>query len=183
MLSDTTTTMDCMLRTDQKGASAEAAIALAAMEVGLLVSRPVTPVRYDLIFDTGSDLLRVQCKWARHVRGVIVVACQSHRRSASGVVRRLYSAAEVDAFAAYCADTGTCYFIPFDQVPASGSIQLRLTPSRNRQHRGIRWASDYEFAATLVRHGAIAQLGERRAGSAKVTGSNPVGSIKMGPSP
>jgi PD-(D/E)XK nuclease superfamily protein len=166
-----------MLTTDQKGAIAEAAIIKAAVELGLGVSRPVLESRYDLVFDLGSELLRVQCKWARRVHEVIVVACQSHRRSASGTIRRLYARHEVDAFAAYCPDTSCCYFIPFDDVPASGSLNLRLSPARNGQSRGIRWASEYEFAATLMNHGAIAQLGERRAGSAKVTGSNPVGSI------
>jgi hypothetical protein len=169
--------MVLMLTSDQKGAIAEAAIALAAVELGIGVSRPIAPERYDLVFDTGSELLRVQCKWARRVGEVVVVACQSHRRAASGVSRRLYTRDEVDAFAAYCRETSGCYFIPFDRVPASGALQLRLTPARNHQRRGIRWASEYEFDATLTQHGAIAQLGERRAGSAKVTGSNPVGSI------
>ena len=165
-----------MLTTGQKGAIAEAAIALAAIELGIGVSRPIAPERYDLVFDVGSELLRVQCKWARRVRDVIIVACQSHRRSASGTTRRLYNRDEVDAFAAYCQDTSQCYLIPFDDVPGCGSLHLRLSTAHNGQRRRIRWASEYEFAATLSPHGAIAQLGERRAGSAKVTGSNPVGS-------
>src|SRR5512132_1285870 len=53
-----------------------------------------------------------------------------------------------------------------------------LAPTRNNQRLGIHWAEDFEFGATLGRdHGAIAQLGERRAGSAKVAGSSPAGSI------
>jgi PD-(D/E)XK endonuclease len=38
-------------------------------------------------------------------------------------------------------------------------------------------AKDFDFAATLRRLGAVAQLGERESGTLEVTGSNPVGSI------
>jgi len=49
-----------MLTTDQKGAVAELAIAHAAAELGLGVFKPLTDgERYDLIFETGSTLLRV----------------------------------------------------------------------------------------------------------------------------
>ena len=46
-------------------------------------------------------------------------------------------------------------------------IQLRLGPTKNNQTIGVHWADDFEFAATLAQpQGAVAQLGERRAGSA-----------------
>jgi hypothetical protein len=41
---------------------------------------------------------------------------------------------------------------------------------------GVNWAKDFEFDATLGPRGAIAQLGERLAGSQKVAGSSPAGS-------
>jgi hypothetical protein len=45
-----------------KGAIAEAAITAAAVELGFVVLRPlVEGRRYDLIIDTGPELLRVQC--------------------------------------------------------------------------------------------------------------------------
>ena len=49
-------------------------------------------------------------------------------------------------------------------------IRLRLTPPRNNQRACVNLAEDYAF------DGAIAQLGERRAGSAKVVGSSPTSS-------
>ena len=68
-------------------------------------------------------------------------------------------------------------YIPFGDVSAGGTMQLRLSATRNNQKQGIRWASQYEFAATLGRQqGAIAQLGERLHGMQEVTGSSPVGS-------
>jgi hypothetical protein len=92
------------------------------------------------------------------------------------LVTRAYSAEEIDAFAAYCADVDECYFLPIEQFPGRRNIQLRLGPTRNNQTQGINWAKDYEFAATLGRRGAIAQLGERRRGTPKVAGSSPAGS-------
>jgi PD-(D/E)XK endonuclease len=100
-----------VLTTDQKGA-AEAAIAHAALELGVAVSRPLGDQRYDLIFDVGRSLLRVQCKWASRDQDVIVVRCYSSRRTAGGLVRRVYRSEEVDAFAAYCADVRAATSFP-----------------------------------------------------------------------
>jgi PD-(D/E)XK endonuclease len=169
-----------VLTTDQKGAIAEAAIALAAIELGIGVSRPLGDERYDLIFDLGREFIRVQCKWAPKCGDVIAVPCRSCRRGPDGFIRRRYSAQDVDAIAAYCPELGRCYFLPLGQFNERTFIQLRLAPTRNNQQRGINWAKEYEFAATLGRHfGAIAQLGERDAGSVEVAGSSPAGSISL----
>jgi hypothetical protein len=93
----------------------------------------------------------------------------------------VYVADEVDAIAAYCAPLDRCYFLPLASLTQRRYVQLRLAPTRNNQRRGINWAEDFEFGATLGRLGAVAQLGERRAGSAKATGSSPVGSIVEAP--
>jgi hypothetical protein len=57
------------------------------------------------------------------------------------------------------------------------STYLRLEATRNKQARLINWADKYEFGARLTSSGPIAQLGERVAGSHKVAGSSPAGSI------
>jgi PD-(D/E)XK endonuclease len=89
-----------------------------------------------------------------------------HAGTATGLRKRYYSPAEIDAFAAYCADADRCYFLPLQVFGARSTIQLRLGPTKNNQQQLINWAKEYEFAATLGRLGAVAQLGERRAGSA-----------------
>ena len=96
------------------------------------------------------------------------------RESSSDV----YSADEIDAFAAYCAEVDECYFLPIDAFARRRNIQLRLAPTKNNQAQRINWAKDYEFAATLGPLGAVAQLGEHLAGSQKATGSSPVGSTR-----
>jgi hypothetical protein len=164
----------------QKGALAEAAVVHAAVKLGISVFKPVHDgERYDLIFDLQPTLVRVQCKWAVVRDGAIIVRCYSERRGRSGNVRRLYSSDEIDAFAAYCAPVDRCFFIPIEEVGGRSAVQLRLHPARNNQRRGIHWANDFDFPAKLHPRisGAIAQLGERLAGSQKGTGSSPVGSI------
>ncbi len=168
-----------MLSTDQKGAIAETAIVHAAVKLGIEVYKPVSDgTRYDLIFDLATGLVRVQCKWASRYGDVIAVRCYSCRRSRTGLLKRRYSAEEIDAFAAYCPDVEQCYFIPIERFPGQAEIRLRLAPTLNNQKLGIHWAEDFHFDATLRGRGAVAQLGERRPGRAEATGSSPVGSIE-----
>jgi PD-(D/E)XK nuclease superfamily protein len=54
-----------VLTTNQEGAIAETAIVHAAVKLGIGLFKLISDgERYDLIFDVGSRLLRVQCKWA-----------------------------------------------------------------------------------------------------------------------
>ena len=137
-----------VLTTNQKGAIAETAIAFEAVKLGIGVYAPFGDERYDLIFDLRPRLLRVQCKWASRYGDVVVVRLYSSRRARDGLRRKAYSPDEVDAFAAYCPDTGSCYFC--EQVDATHlELRLRLEPTRNNQARGVRWADDYDFGARL----------------------------------
>jgi PD-(D/E)XK endonuclease len=167
------------MTTDQKGAIAEAAIALAAMKLGVDVYRPLGEGgRYDLILDLGSQLLRVQCKCAARVEQVLVVRCYTFRRTRTGWKKSTYSADEVDVIAAYSIELDRCFLISIALVEERPTIQLRIAPALNNQRRRINWADDFDFAATLRQHqGAVAQLGERERGTLEVTGSSPVGSI------
>jgi PD-(D/E)XK endonuclease len=166
------------MTTDQKGAIAEAAIALAAMKLGIDVYRPLGEGgRYDLILDVGSRLLRVQCKWAASLKQVLVVRCYTFRRTRTGWKKTTYSADEVDVIAAYSMDLDRCFLIPIELAAHRPTIQLRVAPTLNNQKRRINWADDFDFAATLQAQGAVAQLGERESGRLEATGSSPVGSI------
>lgn len=139
-----------VLSTDQKGAIAETAIVHEATRLGIAVFKPVNDGgRCDMIFDVRGRLIRVQCKWATRNGDVIGVRCYSSRRSSSGQVKRPYTSAEIDAFAAYCGDLARCYFLPIECFSGRTCVQLRLAPARNNQKRGINWADEFEFAATL----------------------------------
>jgi hypothetical protein len=172
-----------MLTTDQKGAIAETAITHAATALGIEVYRPIAEGgRFDMIFLRCDELVRVQCKWASRIGDVIIIRCYSCRRAREGMRKRLYTPEEIDAIAAYSADTGKCYYLPLALIGIRSHIQLRLEPTRNNQRLGVHWAEDFEFAATLLAYdGAIAQLGERRRGTPKVAGSSPAGSTLFSP--
>ena len=159
-----------MSDTTLKGAIAEAAIASHAIEMGIFVLRPlIEGRRYDLMFDIDHRLYRIQCKWAPRIGSVIRVQLQCSRHTPHGYVRTTYGADEIDVVVAYCQELRRCYWLPIDLVEGKQAIHLRLEPARNNQEAAINFAADYEF-------GAIAQLGERRAGSAKVVGSSPTSS-------
>jgi hypothetical protein len=139
-----------VLTTDQKGAAAELAIAHKAADLGVGVLKPLTGgERYDLIFETGSRLYRVQCKYARLHGDTVVVRCYSTRRAREGLRKRTYHADEVDLIAAYCPELDRCFVACVDQFDGRTQLDLRVRPSRNNQQRGINWADDFDFAARL----------------------------------
>ena len=162
-----------MLTSNNKGNIAEAAIALEAVKLGIDVLKPVAEHgRYDLALELGGRLLRVQCKWGSLDRelGVICVRVGGSRHTPGGYVTSTYSTEEIDAVAVYCDDLAETFLIPIDVAAGKRQLHLRLDPPRNGQRACINLAGDYRL-------GAIAQLGERSAGSRKVGGSSPPSSI------
>ena len=163
---------------NHKGAVAEAKIAAQAIALGIPVLKPMSEHgRYDLVFDLGTRLLRVQCKWANRKGAVLVVQIGGNYLSPRGYVRSTYSPTEVDAVAAYSADLDECYLLPIELVAGHHLIRLRLAPARNAQRAALHWASEYRLS------GAVAQLEERRRGTAEATGSSPVSSTQPGSAP
>jgi hypothetical protein len=131
---------------DQKGSIAESAIVHAAIKLGLGVSKPLTDGdRYDLIFDLGDRLDRVQCKWATRHGDVVRVRCYSCRRTRDGLTKRGYSSDEIDAVAAYCSVIDRCYYFPIEWLDGRTTLQLRLGPTCNNQQSGINWADDFSL--------------------------------------
>ena len=159
-----------MLSSNRKGATAETKIAAAATELGIPVLRPIVEHgRYDLAFELGERILRIQCKWAAldEAAGVIKVNLQTCRHTPNGYVYGSYGADEIDAVAVYCSELDRCYLLPIALVAARRAIHLRTTPPLNKQRACINLATQFEFA------GAIAQLGEHLSGTQGVGGSSP----------
>lgn len=167
-----------MLTTNQKGAIAETKVLAAAIEFGVSVAIPVADERYDLIFDLGDRMLRVQCKWAVWRRGVVSIRARRCRRGRNGLIHAVYRPGEIDALAAYCPQLQRTYLLPLELSVDRANVYLRTEPTRNNQRAGVLWAQDFEFEAMLAKLlGPIAQLGERLSGTQKVAGSSPAGSI------
>ena len=161
------------MTSNRKGAIAEAAIALEAIRLGIPVLKPVAEHgRYDLGFEVGGRILRVQCKWGclDNAAGTIRVSLQSSWLSPRGYVRSCYSEDEIDLVAVYCGDLDRCYLLPSALVAGRREIHLRVSPARNAQRACINVATDFELS------GAIAQLGEHLRGTQGVAGSSPASS-------
>lgn len=163
-----------MLTSNDKGNIAEAAITLEAIKLGIDVLKPVAEHgRYDLAFDIGDRILRVQCKTAKRRGEVLIISLVSSWHTPAGYVRVKYEEGEVDLIAAYDHESDSSYLIPFELVSGLSAFQLRLSPPRNGQRASIHFAADHTLA------GAIAQLGERVHGMHEVAGSSPAGSTSL----
>jgi prevent-host-death family protein len=162
-----------VLSTNQKGAIAETKIAAAATELDVPVLRPIVDhARYDLAFEIGGRLVRVQCKWGNLGDGgaVLRVNLTSSWCTPTGYERRYYGENEIDLVAVYCHELDRCYLLPSKLVAGRRCIDLRLKPPKNRQRACLNLAVDFELP------GAIAQLGERLHGMQEVAGSSPASS-------
>jgi prevent-host-death family protein len=166
-----------VLSSNRKGAIAETKIAAAATELDIPVLRPIVEHgRYDLGFELGDRILRVQVKWgALDEHGAVIrVNLQGCRHTPNGYVYSTYSAGEIDAVAVYCAELDRCYLLPVSLVAGRRGVHLRTAPPRNGQRACINLAADFEFP------GAIAQLGEHLSGTQGVAGSSPASSTPSG---
>jgi hypothetical protein len=158
---------------NRKGAIAEMKIATAATELGVPVLRPMTEHgRYDLAFEIGDRILRVQCKWASldKISGVMRVNLQGSWLSPNGYVRSSYSEDEIDLVAVYCGDLDRCYLLPSALVAGRRAIYLRVSPPRNGQRACINREVDFRLP------GAVAQLEEHLSGTQGARGSSPLSS-------
>jgi prevent-host-death family protein len=170
-----------VLSSDQKGGIAELAIAAAAVKLGIPVLRPlVEHVRYDLAFQIGERLLRVQCKWGcvDEDQAIIKVQLQGSWLSPTeGYVRRSYSEHEIDLVAVYCEPLDRCYVLPISLVAGRRAIHLRLKPPKNGQRACLNLAVNFELP------GAVAQLVEHLNGIQRARGSSPLSSTSSPTAP
>jgi prevent-host-death family protein len=167
-----------VLSTNQKGGIAETAITAAATKLHIPVLRPVVEHgRYDLAFEIGEDILRVQCKWGGLSDGgaIIKVNLTSSWCTPTGYAYRPYEEDEIDLVAVYCGDLDRCYLLPRGLAVNRRAIYLRLTPPKNGQRACINLASDFEF------DGAVAQLVEHLNGIQRARGSSPLSSTTSPP--
>jgi prevent-host-death family protein len=161
---------------NRKGAIAEMKIATAATELGIPVLRPMTEHgRYDLAFELGGRVLRVQCKWGalEDDGSVIKIPLQSSFLTPAGYVRSPYGPDEIDLVAAYCQPLDRCYLLPSALACSRTSIYLRLTRPRNGQRACINREVDFRLT------GAVAQLEEHLNGIQGARGSSPLSSTPI----
>lgn len=140
------------LTPSQKGAVAESAFSADAIQLGLTVLRPLSEGRrYDLVVDLEPGLLRVQCKLAQRLGGVLSVRLKTNRLTPCGYVSSAYSAADVDAVGIYSPELKQSFLVPICEVSGRRALHLRIEPARNNQMTGVKWARDYELASMIER--------------------------------
>ncbi len=85
---------------------------------------------YDLVVDTGLQLLRVQLKIG-HLRNECILFTALRIHGHHGTKRYKYEADEFDCFAVYCLDNNEIYMMPTLAEPAK--TQLRVAATINGQ--------------------------------------------------
>jgi hypothetical protein len=139
------------LTPSQKGAAAEAAITAMVIELGFTVLRPLCEgQRYDLVIDLKPELLRVQCKLARLIDGILLVNLKTNRCTPAGYVSASYTVDEIDAVAAFTPVLKRCFLLPISEVAGRSALHLRVAPTKNNQADRIRWAQEYELETVLT---------------------------------
>jgi hypothetical protein len=136
------------------GTRTEAHVIAALVEAGYEVLVPFGGhLRYDLVFeDQAGRFWRVQCKTGS-LRGDVIAFLPYSR---TNQVMKDYRG-EVDFFGVYCHPRREVYLIPIDALPPR-SARLRLTPTKNGQAKGIRWARDFLLWSAREHDGAQLSL-------------------------
>src|SRR5216683_6435692 len=130
------------------GAESEAVIAAALIQAGYTVLTPNGYMhRYDLVIeDADGRFWRIQCKtaWLDEEKTVIKFAtASSYNHTAKQKGWRHYRG-QCDYFAVYVEQLDKVYFVPVDAVGLAQAM-LRLTPTKNKQEKNVRWAKEYEL--------------------------------------
>ena len=111
-------------------------------EKGFGVLAPLTEHEtFDLVAYKGDRFWRVQVKYRAAVDGGIDVPFRSFWADRHGVHMLPMDKKTVDVVCVYCPDTRTCYYLNPKRFRTA--LRLRLTPTKNKQSRGIVWADQY----------------------------------------
>ncbi len=134
--------------TDKTGDISEAAIITRLLQSGYIVLTPYGKNhRYDLVIeDADGQFWRIQCKtgWIGEEQTVITFAtASSYNHTAKQKGWRSYKG-QIEYFAVYVERLGKVYLVPVEAVGAAKAM-LRLSPTKNKQEKNVRWAQDYEL--------------------------------------
>jgi hypothetical protein len=155
-----------MASTKTKGDLAELAVARDLLGKGYKVAFPYgEDWDFDLILYRDGRLERVQVKYSESKGEVLTVRCRSHSLT-NGKIRRTkrYTAEIVDWIAVYDGSTDRCYYIPASELAQGRAmLHLRLSPPKNGQRAGIRFAEDYLNLAWRVQ-GTLSEASMEPAG-------------------
>ena len=128
------------MHTKTKGAIAELAVASWLISNQWRVLFPFGEnSRYDLVAERAGRFVRVQVKYVTPKNGVLPVKCSSTNNWNT----KRYNKREIDVIAAYDSIGKVIYFVPVSLINDQHQLLLRLTPTKNCQREGVRFARDF----------------------------------------
>jgi len=130
------------------GERSETKIIAKLSEVGYDVLKPFGDnLRYDLVIeDADGKFWRVQCKtgWMDEAKTVIKFAtASSYNHTMKNKGWKDYRG-QIDYFAVFCPENRGTYLISIEHTGVT-QMNLRLTETKNKQEKNVRWAKDYEL--------------------------------------
>lgn len=139
-----------MTPTAKKGKLAELKVEARALELGVILSKPVLDARYDFVLDTDGRLERVQVKYAastdkRTVTDSVIVSLKKDRPRYNGTRRTTkYQIDEVDALLVYVPKIDKVLRFEASEFCNKCNIYINLgKKTKSGQIKGIRFARDY----------------------------------------
>ena len=131
------------MNTKERGDLTEV-IAIAELKRhGYTVSTPIgETARYDLLLDTETEILRIQCKtgWIRDEECLVFKACSTDYNASGHHANRSYEG-DIDAFLVRNPTNDELFFIPVADAP-SREMTLRLAGGNHPQQNA---ASEYHI--------------------------------------
>jgi hypothetical protein len=109
---------------------------------GCIVLFPATEhAPFDLVAYRDGNFHRIQVKYRTATAGAIHVQFRSMWADRNGTHIQSTDKDAIDLVCIYCPDTDSCYYLRPHEFRKSAT--LRVTPSRNNQHSGVRMASEF----------------------------------------
>lgn len=136
--------------TKTKGDISEAAVLLALLQTGCIVSVCWGDnARYDLIVDIDGTLNRVQVKTGRVRDGCVLFRCSSVNVRTG--ITSCYKG-QVEYFGVFVPELNSCYLVPIDHANET-EMSFRIEPTKNNQDAYAKWAEDYKITnITRLKH-------------------------------
>ena len=137
-------------RTKRIGSIGEQAIITELLQYpDIIVSKPVTDNDpYDIIMDCKGILYRVQIKTTEYVKNNVMNFYTSITNPYKSTNEK-YTDKDIDMFMLYCLENKYCGLLLVSEYTSKETI-LRISPTINKQSKGVKYAKDYELSKRLL---------------------------------
>lgn len=133
-----------MHHTTDKGDIGVAVVSADLIKKGLDVLHPISSTSpFDLVIHKNGTFRKVQVKYREEKKGGVKIGLTRAIIGGGKITKRKLRPDEVDIFAIYCPATNECYYIRRSDIPSAVELFLRIRPTKKKQTKGIRWASEY----------------------------------------